>query len=534
MQIPWSPSTPIEVLFTQLDDGIAYATAGDETLSETQVIRIGYNIVEATGLFELPCRDWWLKARADKTMQTFKTHFSHADVDRASRATTGTAGFQGAVNHVAATPPISEELTQAQIIAETVTKQAALAMAALNVNANTRTNAPRRPRPTAYCWTHGLSKNGCHTSSACNNRAEGHQETATKDSKMGGSDRVFGRRPEEWERGTASHCVNHSSTLAPSTSPLASFPPTPIPKFPTDTQSTVIADTGATGHFLNSNAPYYNKQSAEPGISVMLPDGACIKSTHTAQLIIPQLPPAACEAHIFPHLASGSLISIGQLCDHGCTALFFDATTITIRLHNQTILTGTRSPITRLWTLDLPTKSEHPNHEHYLNTITNNPNLRERIAFYHATMFSPAISTWCNAIDAGHMTTWPALTSAQVRRYPPQSNAMVKGHLDQQRANLRSTKPRPTTDVPRPSKLSDDDCDNKPHIDAQEPFPVRTAALFADCQLATGQIYTDPTGRFLVPSTSGSSYMLVLYDFDSNYIHVEPMASRSKTEHLAA
>jgi hypothetical protein len=199
MQIPWNPPMPIEVLFTQLDNGIAYAAAGDETLSATQVPRIGYNIIDATRLFKLPCRDWRLKARADKTMQTFKTHFSRADVDRASGTTTGTAGFHGAANHVAATPPISEEVTQAQIIADTVTKQVALAMAALNVNANTntRTNASRRPRPTAYCWTHGLSKNVRHTSSACNNRAEGHQETATKDNKMGGSDRVYGHRPEE-------------------------------------------------------------------------------------------------------------------------------------------------------------------------------------------------------------------------------------------------------------------------------------------------------------------------------------------------
>jgi hypothetical protein len=48
------------------------------------------------------------------------------------------------------------------------------------------------------------------------------------------------------------------------------------------------------------------------------------------------------------------------------------------------------------------------------------------------------------------------------------------------------------------------------------------------------RIYTDPTGNFLVPSSSGNAYMLVLYDYDSNSIHVEPMHSRIKGQHLAA
>jgi hypothetical protein len=50
----------------------------------------------------------------------------------------------------------------------------------------------------------------------------------------------------------------------------------------------------------------------------------------------------------------------------------------------------------------------------------------------------------------------------------------------------------------------------------------------------TGQIYTDPTGRFLVPSSSGFSDMLILYDYDSNYIHVEPMKNRTGPAILAA
>ena len=133
------------------------------------------------------------------------------------------------------------------------------------------------------------------------------------------------------------------------------------------------------------------------------------------------------------------------------------------------------------------------------NAVINNPNLAERIAFYHASMFSPALSTWCTAIDAGHFTSWPKLKSAQARQYPPQSIAMVKGHLDQERANVRSTKLTAekheiTTSHPVP--------DPTPESLAPEPAALKTHFLYADCQPATGQIYTDPTGRFLVLSNS--------------------------------
>jgi hypothetical protein len=54
--------------------------------------------------------------------------------------------------------------------------------------------------------------------------------------------------------------------------------------------------------------------------------------------------------------------------------------------------------------------------------------------------FSPTLETWLLAISRGHFITWPGITTANVRRYLPKSEATAKGHLDQQRKNLRSTK----------------------------------------------------------------------------------------------
>jgi hypothetical protein len=47
-----------------------------------------------------------------------------------------------------------------------------------------------------------------------------------------------------------------------------------------------------------------------------------MKSTHTANLDIPQLSESAKAAHIFPAMDNTSLLSVGQLCDEFYFVLF--------------------------------------------------------------------------------------------------------------------------------------------------------------------------------------------------------------------
>ena len=49
-----------------------------------------------------------------------------------------------------------------------------------------------------------------------------------------------------------------------------------------------------------------------------------------------------------------------------------------------------------------------------------------------------------------------------------------------------------------------------------------------------GEIYTDPTGRFLVPSIKGNEYILCGYDYDSNHVFAEPMKNRKKASQIKA
>ena len=94
----------------------------------------------------------------------------------------------------------------------------------------------------------------------------------------------------------------------------------------------VVLDTGATHHFFSAtpspsnDLPLTDLHPVSNGINVLLPNHDKIQATHTANLNVPHLPSAARNVHLFPSLASGSLLSVGQLCDSGCTATFTNTT----------------------------------------------------------------------------------------------------------------------------------------------------------------------------------------------------------------
>jgi hypothetical protein len=76
--------------------------------------------------------------------------------------------------------------------------------------------------------------------------------------------------------------------------------------------------------------------------------------------------------------------------------------------------------------------------------------LAELIAFAHAALFSPALSTLAIALRKGFAQNFPGLTEKTLAKNPPRSFAMVKGHMDQARKNQNCTnthsKPADPTD----------------------------------------------------------------------------------------
>jgi hypothetical protein len=175
MQTPWNPPTPIEALFTQLNVGIRFATAGNDAPSAASVIRIGYNLINATGMFDVACREWRGKSDADKTLISFRRHFRDADQDRRhSQTTASSAGYHGA--NAAITTPSSTNAPAKATPPTTITP--------------TLRGPDLRPN-TSYCWSHGFLKNQKHTSLTCKFKKDGHQDAATGTNQLGGASGIF-------------------------------------------------------------------------------------------------------------------------------------------------------------------------------------------------------------------------------------------------------------------------------------------------------------------------------------------------------
>jgi hypothetical protein len=260
-----------------------------------------------------------------------------------------------------------------------------------------------------------------------------------------------------------------------------------------------------------------------------------MESTYEGELDIPALPPEARRAHIVPALLNNnsSLVSIGQLADAGCDVQF-NKTSATVTYEGNTIFTGTRNATNKLWSLT-PTSDESSTATAHAAVGTATP--AELVTFSHAALFSPALSTLEKALKKGFLINFPGLNEKTLRKYPPQSTAMIKGHMDQIRKNIQSTKtkihhtaPTRTSTTQEPNDI--DDCFPTDEIspDTEDHFFASTL----DVPDATGKISTDQTGRFISPSSTGNNYILILYDYDSNAILAKAMPNRTATAILTA
>jgi hypothetical protein len=233
----YEPSHPIEDLFRQMQDGRAYAQAGQQPYGKHQIINIAYALVFNTCVYSDACEEWEKHDILEKTWENFKAHFTTKHhLYRKQTQTAQTTGYQAA-NHAQRNLPdalMVEQLealamlasasatdrttlshlvsSSAQLLTNLAEKVAALAAAneiIRNLQAGARTsggpstaNATRsapsatpRARPATNnendCWSHYYQIHEDHTSMACTIRAAGHQEAATKANNMGG--RQWGR-----------------------------------------------------------------------------------------------------------------------------------------------------------------------------------------------------------------------------------------------------------------------------------------------------------------------------------------------------
>jgi hypothetical protein len=225
-----------------------------------------------------------------------------------------------------------------------------------------------------------------------------------------------------------------------------------------------IANTGATSIFIMAGADVNNKHLAVKPLTINLPDGKQIQSTHVCDIQILGLP-TVITGHIVSSLSIASLIRIRPLCKAGCKVIFDDEK-CDVMFNGVVILRGFKYPSTNLWTLSILTKvctapgptvlprlcpceglaphlpmdasDTHPGvtmamFTHSMQTWAN------AVKFAHQSLCNPKISTLLKAIRRGFLKGCPDLTKTLVLKYLNPSLAMAKGHMKRPCHGIRST-----------------------------------------------------------------------------------------------
>jgi hypothetical protein len=163
---------------------------------------------------------------------------------------------------------------------------------------------------------------------------------------------------------------------------------------------TTIVDYGCTGHFLLVNAPCLNKVKYQNTLTVRLPNGAPMESSHTAVLDIPEMKAAASIAHVFPGMANHSLLSVGQLCNEGYSVTFKNASVTICDSQEFQILSVARDLDTGLWLINLRKENQQPQ-QAVENNVYELRNTGALINYLHKALFSPTKSAVNTSGKAG-------------------------------------------------------------------------------------------------------------------------------------
>jgi hypothetical protein len=293
-------------------------------------------------------------------------------------------------------------------------------------------------------------------------------------------------------------------------------------------------DSGADGHYLserdriNVGLPILRPSTKRVGVA----NGGTSTARHVSRLPFKQLSDRAASADSFEEFPS-SLMSVGKTSDYGTISIFtkegvtvHKEQDVLITCKGKPMLIGIRDDKGRYciplvqqrghWQPQKPSKKAR----HALrqaNSVYDLPSIEQAIKWMHALCGYPVKTTWSKAAKAGNFVGWPLLTEKNINKYYPETDETPKGHMNQQRKNVRSTK---------------------------TPFEVCNAAaalrgkkrkdIFVSTYDTRETSFSDQTGQFPKQSKRGHKYIMVLVEIDSNTIMVVPMKSRKDAEMIRA
>ena len=234
-------------------------------------------------------------------------------------------------------------------------------------------------------------------------------------------------------------------------------------------------------------------------------------------------------AYIFPDTSlHTSLLSISELCNAGCLATF-DANSFHLTYNDLPVIQGFKHANDKLWSVSLPSNTCNNNSNPQCNAAQLSSDA-SFVSFVHTSLGNPVFSTFIHAIRAGYLNSWPRLSTAIVLAHPPHTIATAKGHLNQHRQGMDSTK----TDssilaVPSPGS----DSTNPDIVEAQSSLTPETSNhAYVKILQIPHTVSADLTGKFPVTADSGAQYVLIS-EMDG-YIHAEPMSSRHHTAYITS
>jgi hypothetical protein len=314
-------------------------------------------------------------------------------------------------------------------------------------------------------------------------------------------------------------------TPTPTTTPTAGIP--------------AIADSGCTGHYVALRDRKVLRDvrpcTQHDTITVRMPNGTHIQSSHIGRLNLPGIPKDALLAYLFAEQHASPLLSLGVLADHGMKILLSrDAIVVIAEITGEIVLEGTRNVTTRLWEVNLPTTIQvEPLQQHSSANIIHNENDQQLMAFYHAVLFSPTMSTMQAAADAGLLDFLPGFTAEKLRKNKIHTMATAKGHLDANRRGQRSTH-RTESRKQRDRRITKETTDSMPtRIEAStEQLYIHMSALHTYTE------HLDATSKFMLQSRAKNWYLLMKTPTTStsncSSRDLQTSTVRQSTEHIAS
>jgi len=206
LEIPWNPDEHLTTVWTRLARAQLIATDAGTPIPDEVLMHKTLRVIENSNVFNDYAKRWHERPEATQTYADLRHFFGAADVQRRRHMTAQSGGFHGAL--AAQTLPPLATLTLDAPSAAPLPPPPPANYALAAAPAPGTVVAPTTPNPAPsshpvgaggthmfYCWTHGMGKNHAHTSSTCQRKAPGHQDTATYDNMLGGNDKLQRTRP---------------------------------------------------------------------------------------------------------------------------------------------------------------------------------------------------------------------------------------------------------------------------------------------------------------------------------------------------